>query len=202
MTDGHPDDFLVVYVGRLGIEKRLSDLRAVLDRMPTSTRLCFVGQGPQGEQLKREFAGTRTVFLGQKTGDELSQAFASADVFCLPSDSETLGFVVLESMASGVPVIGVRAGGLLDLIADGVDGYLIEAGDTDAFVEKLRQLKDDPELRRRLGKCAREETEKWSWQSSMSKLRDEQYEQAKTNFHQRFEQRIWRMLTRKKTKQS
>lgn len=50
------------------------------------------------------------------TGEELSQSFASADVFLMPSDSETLGFVVLESMASGVPVIGANAGGIPNLI--------------------------------------------------------------------------------------
>lgn len=53
------------------------------------------------------------------TGEALSQAFASADVFVMPSDSETLGFVVLESMASGVPVVGADAGGIPDLIGDG-----------------------------------------------------------------------------------
>lgn len=53
------------------------------------------------------------------SGEALSQAFASADVFVMPSDTETLGFVVLESMASGVPVVGADAGGIPDLIDDG-----------------------------------------------------------------------------------
>ena len=50
--------------------------------------------------------------MGQIQGNDLSSAFASADVFCMPSDSETLGFVVLESMACGVPVVGANAGGI------------------------------------------------------------------------------------------
>jgi sulfoquinovosyltransferase len=57
--------------------------------------------------------------LGQLSGDRLSAAFASADCFVMPSDSETLGFVVLEAMASGVPVVGARAGGIPSLILDG-----------------------------------------------------------------------------------
>jgi hypothetical protein len=57
-------------------------------------------------------------------GDELSQAFASSDVFVMPSDTETLGFVVMEAMASGLPVVGVAAGGLLDIVQNGVTGYL------------------------------------------------------------------------------
>ena len=111
MTDGHPSDFLVVYVGRLGSEKRLKDLRAVLEQIPNA-RLCIVGHGPQENELREYFAGTRTVFTGFLSGVELSSAFASADAFCMPSDSETLGFVVLESMASGVPVVGAAAGGV------------------------------------------------------------------------------------------
>lgn len=75
--------------------------------------------GPDAEALKDYFAGTKTVLTGTMTGEPLSQAFASADVFVMPSDSETLGFVVLESMASGVPVVGADAGGIPDLIQHG-----------------------------------------------------------------------------------
>ena len=112
MTDGNPDDFLMVYVGRLGAEKRLKDIKAMLEKMPENTRLCIVGKGPQQEELHKHFKGTNTVFTGQLSGDDLSSAFASADAFVMPSDSETLGFVVLESMASGVPVVGAAAGGI------------------------------------------------------------------------------------------
>jgi sulfoquinovosyltransferase len=97
MTNGHPDDFLIVYVGRLGKEKRLTELRDILERMPNAC-LCIVGHGPYEKALHRHFEGTRTVFTGLLQGDELSQAYASADAFCMPSDSETLGFVVLVSL--------------------------------------------------------------------------------------------------------
>lgn len=78
-----------------------------------------MGQGPYSDDLKEHFAGTKTVLTGVMTGEALSQAFASADVFVMPSESETLGFVVLESMASGVPVVGADAGGIPDLIRHG-----------------------------------------------------------------------------------
>jgi sulfoquinovosyltransferase len=68
-------------------------------------------------ELKTYFAGYPVHFAGELHGEELSRAFASGDIFVMPSDSETLGFVVLEAMASGVPVVGVAAGGLVDLIA-------------------------------------------------------------------------------------
>ena len=183
MTDGNPDDFLMVYVGRLGAEKRLKDLREVLEKMPEA-RLCIVGKGPQEAELKEYFKDTKTVFTGQLSGDELSQAFASADVFGMPSDSETLGFVVLESMASGVPVIGAAAGGIPDLIDDQDTGFLVPAGDMDAFVARARQLQD-PKFRANMGKAARKEAERWGWEAATSYLRNVQYEKALINFHSR-----------------
>jgi sulfoquinovosyltransferase len=184
MSDGHADDFLMVYVGRLGAEKRLKDIKEMLARMPNA-RLAIVGRGPQEEELKEWFAGTKTVFCGQLSGDELSQAFASADVFCMPSDSETLGFVVLESMASGVPVVGAAAGGIPDLISDGETGYLVPPGDTEAFCAKMRALATDTTLRTQMGKAARQEAERWGWEAATSYLRNVQYEKALLNFHSR-----------------
>lgn len=186
MTDGNPDDFTMVYVGRLGAEKRLKDIKPMLEKLGPNARLCIVGGGPQEEELHEYFKGTNTVFTGQMSGDELSSAFASADVFVMPSDSETLGFVVLESMASGVPVIGAAAGGIPNLIKDGVDGYLVPPGDIDGFVEKLELLRDESTgLRKKLGLAARAEAERWSWETATSVLRNVQYEKAIVNFHSR-----------------
>lgn len=183
MTDGHPEDFLIVHVGRLGAEKRLKDLRPVLEQIPEA-RLCIVGTGPYEEELKKYFEGTRTVFTGQLSGDELSSAFASGDMFIMPSDSETLGFVVLESMASGVPVVGCAAGGIPDLIRNGDTSFLVPPGDTDGYVRCARQLIDDT-ARKAMGKRARAEAEKWGWEAATSVLRNVQYEKAMINFHSR-----------------
>lgn len=183
MSEGNPDDFLMVYVGRLGAEKRLKDIKPVLERMPNA-RLCIVGKGPQEEELHEYFKGTKTFFTGQLSGDELSQAFASADVFVMPSDSETLGFVVLEAMASGVPVVGVNAGGIPNLIDDGKTSFLVETGNTDEMVDRLTKLQD-PELRNEISKNARKEAERWNWEAATSVLRNIQYEKAMVNFHSR-----------------
>ena len=91
LTDGHPEAPLLIYVGRLGVEKRLRDLKGVLARLPEETCLAVVGKGPDLEPLQEHFASTRTVFTGLLSGVELSRAFAVADVFLMPSDSETLG---------------------------------------------------------------------------------------------------------------
>jgi len=183
MTDGNPDEFLMVYVGRLGGEKRLKDIKPVLEKLP-GARLCIVGTGPQEEELKEHFKGTDTVFTGQLSGDELSSAFASADVFMMPSDSETLGFVVLESMASGVPVVGCAAGGIPDLIRDNDTGFLVQPGDIDGYLNCAKKLMDK-KLRKEMGVRARTEAEKWGWEAATSVLRNVQYEKAIINFHSR-----------------
>jgi len=64
------------------------------------------------------FTGMPAVFTGTLQGDELSQAYASGDVFVMPSESETLGLVVLEAMSSGLPVVAARAGGIPDIIPE------------------------------------------------------------------------------------
>ena len=184
MTDGNPSDFLMVYVGRLGAEKRLKDIKPVLEQLGSKARLCIVGTGPQEEELKKHFAGTNTVFTGQLSGDELSQAFASADAFAMPSDSETLGFVVLESMASGVPVVGAAAGGIPDLIDHDDTGFLVQPGDTADMLARMKQL-SNPKFREAMGKRARAEAERWGWEAATSHLRNVHYEKALINFHSR-----------------
>lgn len=183
MTDGNPEEFLMVYVGRLGGEKRLKDIRPVLEKLPNA-RLCIVGTGPQEDELKEYYKDTKTVFTGQLSGDELSSAFASADVFMMPSDSETLGFVVLESMASGVPVIGCAAGGIPDLIRDQDTGFLVKTGDIDGYLACAKKLMDK-KFRKEMGVRARTESEKWGWEAATSVLRNVQYEKALINFHSR-----------------
>jgi len=184
MTQNNPDDFLMVYIGRLGTEKRLKDLRAVLKAMPNA-RLCIVGKGPQDTELHDYFKGTNTHFTGQLLGDDLSKAFASADAFVMPSDSETLGFVVLESMASGVPVVAVRAGGIPSIISHEETSILVETGNTDEFIHYLKKLQSDKKYCQELGQRARSEAERWGWEAATSVLRNVQYQRAIVNFHSR-----------------
>lgn len=125
----------------------------MLDQNP-NMRLAIVGGGPYMDNLKETFKGTKTVFTGILRGQPLWEAFASGDVFCMPSDSETLGFVVLESLASGVPVIGARAGGIPDLIDEREDsrtGYLVPPGDPDAISRCVNDLMADKDKMRAMG---------------------------------------------------
>lgn len=195
MTAGNPDDFLVVYVGRFAAEKRVMDCKAVLNASPPDTRICFVGMGPQEDELKEAFSERRAVFTGQLRGEALSSAYATADVLIMPSDSETLGFVVLEAMASGTPVVAARAGGIPDMIQDGVTSFLVTPGNVAEYVDRLQQLRNET-IRHKMGQMARAEAEKWNWNSSMRHLRNVQYEQARLNFQQRWSTRLWHWLFR------
>jgi hypothetical protein len=98
---------------------------------------------------------------------------------------ETLGFVVLESMASGVPVIGCAAGGIPDLIRHGDTGFLVPPGDIEAYAACARRLMKEPNFRVEMGKRARAEAELWGWEAATSVLRNVQYEKAMINFHSR-----------------
>ncbi|XP_048320284.2 sulfoquinovosyl transferase SQD2 isoform X2 [Ziziphus jujuba] len=180
LSNGEPDRPLVIHVGRLGVEKSLEFLKSVMDRLPEA-RIAFIGDGPYREELEKMFTGMPAVFTGMLGGEELSQAYASGDVFVMPSESETLGLVVLEAMSSGIPVVGVRAGGIPDIIPaeqEGKTGFLYSPGDLDDCLSKLQPLLHDIELRERIGRAAREEMEKYDWKAATRIIRNEQYNAA------------------------
>eukprot|EP01025_Chloroclados_australasicus_P050333 TRINITY_DN5776_c0_g1_i4.p2 TRINITY_DN5776_c0_g1~~TRINITY_DN5776_c0_g1_i4.p2 ORF type:complete len:216 (-),score=29.58 TRINITY_DN5776_c0_g1_i4:367-1014(-) len=178
MTDGNPNDPLMVHVGRLGHEKNLKFLKQILERIP-NLRLAFVGDGPARQELEEHFQGTKTVFLGMLSGETLSSAYASGDFFAMPSESETLGFVVLEAMASSIPVVAVKAGGIPDIVTKpGVNGFLYERGNVDEAVEYINNLLSDDGLRQRVAEAGRQEVSKWDWHASTKNLLRKQYPTA------------------------
>lgn len=167
LTGGHPDDPLLIYVGRLSREKDLDQLVEPMRRLARDgVRLALVGSGPARPGLERAFAGTPTVFTGYLAGEELAQAFASADVFAFPSTTDTLGLVGLEAMASGVPVVGADAGGIPFVVRDGETGFLVRPGDTDGWTDRLRRLLLDPDQRAQMSQAARRDAEQHSWRSA------------------------------------
>src|SRR5271167_1158520 len=110
-------------------------------------RLAIVGDGPTRAELERKFEGTATVFTSYLRGAELASAYASADLFVLPSRTETLGLVLLEAMAAGCPVIACRAGGVPDAVEHGATGFLFDPDDQDSFVATVKQAwKSDDQL--------------------------------------------------------
>jgi sulfoquinovosyltransferase len=112
----------------------------------------------------------------------------------MPSTSETLGFVVLESMASQVPVVAANEGGLKYLIENERTGFLVTPDDDSEFAAWILQLKSDKDLRHRISIAARKEVEDYTWQRSMEEVRFSFYPSAQENFFRRWEQRFLRKL--------
>lgn len=180
LSNGEPDRPLIVHVGRIGVEKNLDFLKSVMEKIPQA-RIAFVGDGPYREDLEKLFEGMPAVFTGMLQGEELSQSYASGDIFLMPSESETLGQVVLEAMSSGLPVVAARAGGVPDIIPpeqEGKTGFLFTPGDLDDCLKKLVPLLDDKELREKIGQAAREEMEKYDWRAATRVIRNQQYNAA------------------------
>lgn len=101
----------------------------------------------------------------------------------MPSETETLGFVVMEAMASQVPVVAVTAGGLTDIIQrPGETGLMYQPDDYEEGIEQTRRLLEDESYRQKIARQGREEVEKYAWSASNSKLRNKQYTQAMKRF--------------------
>jgi glycosyltransferase involved in cell wall biosynthesis len=109
---------ILMYVGRVAVEK---NIRAFLELESPGTKY-VVGDGPQLEQLKREYPQVR--FAGMQHGENLARYYAAADVLVMPSLTETFGLVILEALASGVPVAAYPAAGPVDVIGDSGAGAL------------------------------------------------------------------------------
>ncbi len=171
LSDGHPDDVVLLYVGRLSDEKQLDHLRPILEQVP-GTRLGLVGDGPARESLERHFAGTNTHFMGYMQGEALSQAYASADIFVFPSALETFGLVVVEAMAAGLPVVASRVGGVTDVVQEGRTGYTFDSGDIPALVEGVRRIAANRERIAQMGLDARAFAETQTWPTMMDEVID------------------------------
>jgi glycosyltransferase involved in cell wall biosynthesis len=102
---------------------------------------------------------------------DLPKIYRSADVFVFPSLLEGMPLVVLEAMASGLPVI-TTPNGPGDLVRDGVDGFVVPIRDVDAIVEKLEYLRAHPEERLRMGQNARERAKMFTWEHYRTKVAD------------------------------
>jgi glycosyltransferase involved in cell wall biosynthesis len=169
LTQGHPEDPLLLYVGRVSAEKQIDQIKPVLEAIPQA-RLAIVGDGPSRETLEAHFAGTNTNFVGYLQGLELAAAFASADAFVFPSRTETLGLVLLEAMAAGCPVVAARSGGIPDIVTDGVNGYLFEPDDPDGAITATKSLLSATQAREELRHNARQEAEQWGWAAATKQL--------------------------------
>jgi phosphatidylinositol alpha 1,6-mannosyltransferase len=159
-------ELVVGYVGRLATEKRVELLAGIsaLD----GVRLVIVGAGPAEARLRQHMPDA--MFLGERRGDELARLYASFDVFVHSGPYETFGQTLQEAAASGLPVVAPAAGGPLDLVEDGVTGYLVRPADRDAFTTAVARLTADPAIRAAFGAAGRRKVLGRSWPALTDEL--------------------------------
>lgn len=152
----------MLYVGRVSVEKNLPMLTRVWRRAAAelaarglAAELVVVGDGPYREAMERELAESgvsATVrFLGFKYGEELRSVYASCHIFVFPSITDTLGQVVMESQAAGMPVIVSDTGGPKEVVRDGDTGLVLRASNERAWSAAIVGLVEDGERRERMG---------------------------------------------------
>jgi phosphatidylinositol alpha 1,6-mannosyltransferase len=166
------DEVVVLFVSRLVWEKGLDVYAQVIQRLIEEgrpVRALVVGDGPAGEELRKRLPES-AVFTGFLGGDDLPRAYASADVFLFPSDTETFGNVTLEAMASGIPAVCADATGSNTLVEHGVTGYLAPSRQPEIFYEYTALLADDARLRRVLGAAGRIAAEPYDWDAVLARL--------------------------------
>ena len=154
-----PGEKLMVHISNFRPVKRVLDVvevfRQVLEKVPA--RLLLVGDGPdrvKAELLCREQGTCHAVtFLGSLP--LIEEVLVGADLFLLPSESESFGLSALEAMACHVPVIATAVGGLPEVVLHGETGYLYPVGDVDSMAEAAVRVLSDDDLRARLGRAAR-----------------------------------------------
>ncbi len=161
-------EVLAGYIGRLAPEKRV-DLLSEVATLP-GVRLVIVGSGPAEAAARR--AMPAAVFLGQHHGEQLASIYASLDTFVHSGPHETFGQTLQEAAASGLPVVAPAAGGPLDLVDDGVTGFLVPPGDSGALAGAVAKLAADPGLRAAQGRAARQKVLGRTWQALGDELID------------------------------
>ncbi len=165
-----PDTIVVAYIGRIAAEKGLGVAAAAMRRLEgdPSIRFVVVGEGPYEKKL-RALAPANTVFTGRLSGDALAEAYASADMFVFPSTTDTFGQVLLEAMASGLPVVAVDAGPTREVLGASA-GILAPPGNDAALAAEILRLAGDSAERARLAVEATRVASARSWISVFDNL--------------------------------
>lgn len=170
------EDKIVVYVGRVAKEKSIDFLVNVFEEVLKKSKnvhFVIVGDGPERKNLEKLIQrlkiSDRIFLMGFVEHRDLGKIYQSGDVFVFSSKTETQGMVVLEAMASGLPVLTVKDKVFAEFIQNGVDGFMVEKKES-VFAKKLTEILDDEELRKKISKNAREKAEKFSLEEIAKKF--------------------------------
>ena len=170
---GIKENNILLYVGRMAPEKNIDLVLKTFHSLPSDIKkdahLVMVGDGPLFSMLSQTYR-EKVTWTGFLEGEELAKVFASSDLFLFPSETETFGNVVLEALASGLPVIGANAGGVGNIIEDGKTGFLCEPSNREVFVMQTANLLENHLLRNSFADAARKYACTQSWDEIFSQL--------------------------------
>lgn len=175
------DARVVLFVGgldRAHAFKGVNELLSAFSKLPSTDHLLVVGDGDmrgEYEAHSRELGiASRVHFLGKIDQESLVDAYRTADVFAFPSTNaaEAFGLVALEAQACGVPVVASDLPGVRTVVKRDETGLLVRPGDVEALAQALRDILDQPHVRRDMGERARRSAERYSWTHHVEKLRE------------------------------
>lgn len=163
------EDKIILYVGRIAreksIDKIIKALAVIKKKGFSKMKLLIVGQGPAMDELSQLVKALRVeedvIFTGVVSNEEISHYYKIAYLFTIASTSESFGIVIIEALASGIPVLAVRAPGAVDILTDGVDGLLTE-DNVEKFANSLEKLIIEPGLREKLSEGALRTSQRYS----------------------------------------
>ncbi|RZF50864.1 glycosyltransferase family 1 protein [Acinetobacter halotolerans] len=176
------DTRVMLYVGRLSPEKEVDVLiksfHALQAQQGTNFKFVIVGDGPDRVRLSKLTTSKDVIFMGSLSGRELAAAYASADVFTFASQADTFGNVVLEAIASGLPVVAYDYVCAHQHVKQEITGWLSPLGNTADLIQSICQLPALPQLRQ-MGLLASESVQQSSWQFPVQQLEQALYQVAK-----------------------
>ncbi|HEC92857.1 MAG TPA: glycosyltransferase family 4 protein [Candidatus Atribacteria bacterium] len=163
------NDKIILYVGRIAqeksIDKIIEALAIIKKKGSNNVKLLIVGEGPALDELRQLVRSLQieeeVIFTGVVSNKEIRHYYKIAYLFAIASTSETFGIVIIEALASGIPVLAVRAPGAVDILTDGLDGLLVD-DDVEKFANALDKIIREPELRERLSQGALKTSERYS----------------------------------------
>jgi glycosyltransferase involved in cell wall biosynthesis len=167
----------LIFLSRLTPDKGWKFAIAALDKMAKEIDLSHIsltiaGDGAMRDEIAKslEKIGLDVHFLGRISPDAVPSLLANGDIFVTTSEKETRGLTVLEAFAAGIPAIAPRAGGVIDSIQEGWNGFLYEPHNWEDFIDKLKLLIENSTLRETMGKRGKESIVNYSWDNAVKNL--------------------------------
>jgi N-acetyl-alpha-D-glucosaminyl L-malate synthase BshA len=153
-------DVVVSHISNFRPVKRIQDLvhaMVIVAKSAPGVRLMLVGDGPERHSIERliDRLGIRRNVLVTGFRSDVANVLRCSDVAVLCSETESAPLTLLEGMSTGLPVVATRVGGIPEIVEDGANGFLVDVKHPEGIAERIIELNDDPELRRRLGEAAR-----------------------------------------------